>query len=490
MNNYNHNQMINNNQQNFYPTNPIVSNENQSQNTGNADLVECQTVNSEMLYVPVNYPTHSQNPDGSAHEIFMPLQTPIYTSTPIDINQQNMPQDFTNTFNYPNIPHYTSRKQIHEIENFNYIDTFNSAHVTQNYSNTFENEGIIQNYTNIPIEYKPEIEPQIKTKPKNFTMPQNITSYKIISDSKKCKKSKSHTRKNKVLTLETITNNLNNSNFDDAQDIKVDKNSIINNYTFLTQDPQSKFEIDKTLKLEDVAKNVETKPEQIRYNNLYRVNKEYVEIDNISYCIYKNIKIPLVIYNIVGDFSLNCHVNVKHVARYGHRVAHNAKRNTLEVNLCKPRVTATVRPTGKVIVFGAKSLFMLKVACVRIGKMVRMLDHPEVKFTTLNVNNVMCGFTCFFTIVLTYFFSSNKNNSYYNPEIDSSVEYRYKGKLAVIKIHWTGAITVIARKVKFCVEAVKEIFPKLYEARGNMMIDRITLTNILCEENHKIDRED
>ncbi|OXB73211.1 UNVERIFIED_CONTAM: hypothetical protein H355_011909, partial [Colinus virginianus] len=113
------------------------------------------------------------------------------------------------------------------------------------------------------------------------------------------------------------------------------------------------------------------------------------------------------------------------------------------MKLRKPRITATIWSSGKVICTGATSEEEAKFGARRLARCLQKLGF-QVIFTDFKVVNVLAVCNMPFEIRLPEFTKNNRPHASYEPELHPAVCYRIKTLRATLQIFSTGSITVTA----------------------------------------------
>ncbi|KAF4796283.1 hypothetical protein TURU_085170 [Turdus rufiventris] len=114
------------------------------------------------------------------------------------------------------------------------------------------------------------------------------------------------------------------------------------------------------------------------------------------------------------------------------------------MKLRKPRITATIWSSGKVICTGATSEEEAKFGARRLARSLQKLGF-QVIFTDFKVVNVLAVCNMPFEIRLPEFTKNNRPHASYEPELHPAVCYRIKSLRATLQIFSTGSITVTGR---------------------------------------------
>ncbi|XP_028653574.1 TATA box-binding protein-like 1 isoform X1 [Erpetoichthys calabaricus] len=178
-----------------------------------------------------------------------------------------------------------------------------------------------------------------------------------------------------------------------------------------------------------------------------------------------DVALDIIITNVVCVFRTRCHLNLRKIALEGTNVIY--KRDVGQkvlMKLRKPRITASIWSSGKVICTGATSEEEAKLGARRLARSLQKLGF-KVKFTDFKVVNVLAVCTMPFEIRLPEFTKSNRPLASYEPELHPAASYRIKNLKATLQVFSTGSITVTAPSVQFVATAVEQIYPLVFESR-------------------------
>jgi len=172
-------------------------------------------------------------------------------------------------------------------------------------------------------------------------------------------------------------------------------------------------------------------------------------------------EVDIVINNVVGSFSVKCHLNLRDIALRGLNVEYRRENGMVTMKLRRPYTTASMWSSGKITCTGANSEDQAKVAARRYARVLEKLGF-NVKFRNFRVVNVLGTCTMPFGIKITHFSQKYKEASY-EPELHPGVTYKIQKPKATLKIFSTGSITVTAPSVANVQAAIEKIYPLVYE---------------------------
>ena len=182
-----------------------------------------------------------------------------------------------------------------------------------------------------------------------------------------------------------------------------------------------------------------------------------------------NESIDVIITNVVATFSTMCPLELRTIALYGSNVTYKTQYGQVQMKLRKPRITASIWPSGKIMSFGAKSEEEAKCGARRVARCLQKLGF-EVNFSAFKVVNVVAVCYMPFAVNLIDFTKNNSANVSYEPELHPAATYRVKTFKATIQVFTTGSITITAPNVNNVVKGVETIYPMLFQCKKPLPI--------------------
>uniref|UniRef100_A0AAQ4S4G0 TATA box-binding protein-like 1 n=1 Tax=Gasterosteus aculeatus aculeatus TaxID=481459 RepID=A0AAQ4S4G0_GASAC len=199
--------------------------------------------------------------------------------------------------------------------------------------------------------------------------------------------------------------------------------------------------------------------------------------------------LDIIITNVVATFRVRCHLNLRTIALEGTNVIYKPEIGKVLMKLRKPKITASIWSSGKIICTGATSEDDAKLGARRLARVLQKLgfkagmgtdDHSlsagrkdragtgrirEVRFSAFKVVNVLAVCSMPFGIQLVDFTIKNRPIASYEPELHPAATYRIKHIKATVQVFSTGSITVTGPNVQNVATAVEQIYPLLFECR-------------------------
>ncbi|MBN3274999.1 TBPL1 protein, partial [Polyodon spathula] len=161
-----------------------------------------------------------------------------------------------------------------------------------------------------------------------------------------------------------------------------------------------------------------------------------------------DVALDIIITNVVCVFRTRCHLNLRKIALEGSNVIYKRDFGKVLMKLRKPKITASIWSSGKIICAGATSEEEAKLGARRLARSLQKLGF-KVKFTEFKVVNVLAVCTMPFQIRLPEFTKSNRPLASYEPELHPAALYRIKDIKATLQVFSTGSITVTGKTICF-----------------------------------------
>jgi len=175
-------------------------------------------------------------------------------------------------------------------------------------------------------------------------------------------------------------------------------------------------------------------------------------------------EIDILIRNVVCNFSVRCHLDLRKIALHGSNVEYRRENGMITMKLRRPNTTATIWSSGKIAVTGAETEAESKIAARRTARALQNIGF-NVRFRNFRVVNVMGTCLMPWAIKITPFSMRHKEHADYEPELHPGVTYKIPELSASLKIFSTGSVTITAPSVANVGSAIEHIFPLVYEFR-------------------------
>jgi transcription initiation factor TFIID TATA-box-binding protein len=138
------------------------------------------------------------------------------------------------------------------------------------------------------------------------------------------------------------------------------------------------------------------------------------------------------IENIMATANLGCTLNLYLIASKAINVEYNPDRfNPVIMRLKKPKTTALIFTSGKIVVSGAKCETDSKIATRRFARIIQKLGYPEVKLTNFKMTNFVASAKLDFKPNFPKFCKQQKKFIDYEPELFPGVFHRDRVTLII-----------------------------------------------------------
>lgn len=191
------------------------------------------------------------------------------------------------------------------------------------------------------------------------------------------------------------------------------------------------------------------------------------------------------IYNIVSTVELDCKLNLKEIALQVDNVKYNPKRfPALSMQIEKPKATALIFDTGKMVCLGTKTEEESKNACRKFAKIIKKLNY-NVSLKNFKMQNIVGTFKLKYKLplqkILNYINKKMKKpNINYEPQIFPGIIYHYtlqnintddegeKIPNIVFLMYSSGNIVITgAKKRNQIYDAFSQIYPLLDKIKND-----------------------
>lgn len=175
----------------------------------------------------------------------------------------------------------------------------------------------------------------------------------------------------------------------------------------------------------------------------------------------------ITIQNVVATVNLSCRIDQRLLTQKARNAEYNPKRFAAVImRIRDPKSTALIFESGKMVVLGAKSEALAKIAARKYAKIIKMCEHGAVGFKDFKVNNMVGVAACDFPIRLEGLVLGHARFSSYEPELFPGLIYRMVKPKLVMLIFVSGKVVMTgARSVQDLHSAFNKIYPVLQEFR-------------------------
>ena len=172
------------------------------------------------------------------------------------------------------------------------------------------------------------------------------------------------------------------------------------------------------------------------------------------------------IENVVASFSLNCQINLRHIALHGSNVEYFEKnvkrRETIVMRLRKPYLTANITAKNVLINASNTSEAEAKLGARKVARCIQRM-FPEAKFRNYKMISVSFNVSLPFRINIIKLAASFPKEGKYEPKTCSSaVIIRIKKLNSTFKIYTNGNCCIYCKNSADIKPAMDYIAPILH----------------------------
>lgn len=180
---------------------------------------------------------------------------------------------------------------------------------------------------------------------------------------------------------------------------------------------------------------------------------------------------PPILQNIVSTVDLGCKVNLKQIASMARNSEYNPNRfQAVIMRIREPRTTALIFSSGKMVVTGAKSEQLARVAARKYARIVQKVGVPA-EFKDFKIQNIVASCDVKFTIRLEtlHAFCKPPGCATYDPECFPGLIYRVLKPKVVMLIFVSGKVVITGAKdfKNHTLKAWEKMYPLIAQHRKN-----------------------
>ncbi|GMR54188.1 hypothetical protein PMAYCL1PPCAC_24383 [Pristionchus mayeri] len=179
-------------------------------------------------------------------------------------------------------------------------------------------------------------------------------------------------------------------------------------------------------------------PQQVEIVQEYKVEDDYAVYGTVN-------DIDVQIRNVVCNYSLPMHIDLKTLAQNTNNVTYDKGRGVLLKQKRDPNCYVKIYSSGKVYIVGCRSEEECMTAARRIARNVQRAMNKlreEVRIRNYRVCNVLATCKMPFGIKIEEVAREYPAESQYEPELSVGLVWRNKEPKATLRIHTTGSVTV------------------------------------------------
>jgi transcription initiation factor TFIID TATA-box-binding protein len=176
--------------------------------------------------------------------------------------------------------------------------------------------------------------------------------------------------------------------------------------------------------------------------------------------------------NIVSTVNLGCKLDLKSIAMRARNAEYNPRRFAAVIlRIRDPKTTALVFHSGKMVVTGAKSEDLARLAARKYARIIQKLGFTAIQFLDFTIQNIVGSCDVKFPIRLEGLALDHEDFSSYEPELFPGLIYRMVLPKIVLLIFVSGKIVLTGAKSREQIyEAFEYIYPVLTEFRKETIL--------------------
>lgn len=173
-----------------------------------------------------------------------------------------------------------------------------------------------------------------------------------------------------------------------------------------------------------------------------------------------------IIQNVVATVDLGCRLDLRLISEQARNVEYNRRKfHALIMRIREPRTTTLVFSSGKMVITGAKSEALAKLAARKHARALQKCGFGT-GFSDFKVQNYVGSATCDFLIRLERIAHMYRESAMYEPELFPGLVYTMLRPKLKCLVFSTGKIVLTgAKAVEDIQEAFANLYPLLLEAK-------------------------
>ena len=170
------------------------------------------------------------------------------------------------------------------------------------------------------------------------------------------------------------------------------------------------------------------------------------------------------IQNVVATVNLGCVLDLKVLSQHARNVEYNRKKfHAVIMRIRDPRTTTLVFASGRMVITGAKSEELARLAARRHARAIQKCGFPT-KFLDFQVQNFVGSASCGYYIRLEGFERANWLSAKYEPELFPGLVYTMVRPQLKCLVFTTGKVVFTgAKNVDDVFEAFANLYPMLLD---------------------------
>jgi transcription initiation factor TFIID TATA-box-binding protein len=170
-----------------------------------------------------------------------------------------------------------------------------------------------------------------------------------------------------------------------------------------------------------------------------------------------------VLQNIVSTVNLGCTLDLRKIALGARNAEFNPRRfSAVVMRIREPKTTALIFHTGKVVVTGARTEELSRLAARKYARIIQKLGFENVRFLDFQVQNMVGSCHAGFAVRLEGLAADHEDYASYEPELFPGLIYRMVEPKLVLLVFVSGNVVITGAKNREEIyKAFENLFPVL-----------------------------
>jgi transcription initiation factor TFIID TATA-box-binding protein len=177
--------------------------------------------------------------------------------------------------------------------------------------------------------------------------------------------------------------------------------------------------------------------------------------------------------NVVATVNLDCHLDLKAISLHARNVEYSKKKfHALIMRIRDPKTTTLVFATGKMVITGAKSEKLARLAGRKHARMIQKVGF-NTKFKDFKVQNFVASCSVGFHVRLEGLNLANFAFSSYEPEIFPGLVYKIASTRTTLLVFMNGKVVITGvKELEKVYESFARVYPMLLDFRMGRNVPR------------------
>ncbi|KAK0620498.1 hypothetical protein B0T14DRAFT_537931 [Immersiella caudata] len=170
--------------------------------------------------------------------------------------------------------------------------------------------------------------------------------------------------------------------------------------------------------------------------------------------------------NVVATVNLDCPLNLQTISQHARNVEYSKKKfHALIMRIRDPKTTTLVFATGKMVITGAKSERLARLAGRKHARMIQKVGF-DTKFKDFKVQNFVASCSVGFYVRLEGLNAANPTFSSYEPELFPGLVYKIASTRTTLLVFMNGKVVITGvKELDKLYESFARVYPMLLDFR-------------------------